>query len=181
MMKTLAMKLPKSRRKKRSASVVDPPPDVATFHEERVLHQEINIPELNSVLQDPAGWSTRDVKTIQNLVSAAQHGILSVVYSRNYDGRWYARGSAQLQNCKKEIRAKALKGKGYGLDVCASYPSLMAGLTTEVVKKRGATCSLPSRPAVPPTSSLDPPLGMQIRSKLHLRVECAQRCVQERS
>ena len=68
--------------------------------------------------------------------------MLSVVYSRTYCGRWYARGSAQLQNCKKEIRAKALKNKGYGLDVCASFPSLLSGLTTEVVRRRGATCSV---------------------------------------
>ena len=31
---------------------------------------------------------------------------------------------------------------GFGLDICASYPSLMAGLVIEATSKRGATCNL---------------------------------------
>ena len=93
-----------------------PPEDFSSHktisHEERVLHQEINVPELKSILQSPTGWSTRDLSTVQALVDAAPEGTLTVIYSRRYAGRWYARGVAQLQNCRKEIRARALKRKG---------------------------------------------------------------------
>ena len=101
------------------------PPEDSSSHktispEERILHQEINAPELKSILQSPTGWSTRDLSTVQALVDAAPEGMLTVVYSRRYAGRWYARGVAQLQNRRKEIRARALKQKGVGLDVCVS-------------------------------------------------------------
>ena len=58
---------------------------------------------------------------------------------RNYEkGRWYAKGRAQLQSCKKHIRELALKRKGFGLDLRASFPAIVTGLVSEIVKKRGA-------------------------------------------
>ena len=143
LMKTaLAARFPKVREKGKSFPVANPAVAEETAVEERVLHQEINIEELSSILQSPKGWAARDINIVQGLINAASEGILSVVYSRKYAGLWYARGTAQLQNCKKEVRAKALKGKGFGLDVCASYPSLLTGITAEIVKKRAAGCSV---------------------------------------
>ena len=123
------------------------PPKDSSSHEtispeERILHQEINAPELKSILQSPTGWSTRDLSTVQALVDAAPEDTLTVSYSRRYEGRWYARGVPQLQNCRKEIRARALKHKGFGLDICASYPSILSGITSEVVRRRGSVCML---------------------------------------
>ena len=48
-------KFPKSRPKKarRNTPVESPYPPVTAHKEERVLHQEINLPELESILHDP--------------------------------------------------------------------------------------------------------------------------------
>ena len=145
MKKALSERFPEAKKRKKRAEMV--PPEECSSHtvtspEERVLHQEINVPELKSILQSPSGWSARDLATVQALVDAAPEGTLTVIYSRRYAGRWYARGVAQLQNCKKEIRARALKCKGFGLDICASYPSILSGITSEVIRRRGSVCML---------------------------------------
>ena len=108
----------------------------------RVSHQGINVPELKSILQSPTGWSTRDLSTFQALVDVPLEDTLTVINSRRYAGRWYARGVAQQQNCRKEIRARALKHKGFGLDICASYPSILSGNPSDVVRRRGSVCML---------------------------------------
>ena len=38
--------------------------------------------------------------------------------------------------------AWALKRKGFGLDICASYPSILSGITSEVIRRRGSVCML---------------------------------------
>ena len=120
MKQALLARFPKKKEKKKRALSIISPPIPADSREERVLHQEINILELSSTLQNPKGWSTRDINTFQNFINASDSDIVSVVYARQYAGRWYARGTAQLQNCKKSIRARALQGMGFGLDICAS-------------------------------------------------------------
>ena len=65
-----------------------------------------------------------------------------MTYRRLLEGRWYARGVAQLQNCKKQkqqIRNLALRRKGIGIDLRASYPSILAGLISENGRERGTT------------------------------------------
>ena len=62
-----------------------------------------------------------------------------MTYRRLLEGRWYPRGVAQLQNSKKEIRNLALRGKGIGIDLRASFPSILAGLISENVRERGTT------------------------------------------
>ena len=57
-------------------------------------------------------------------------------------GRWYARGVAQLQNYKEQIRNLAPKGMGIGIDLRLSYPSFLAGLIAENVTKRWTTFSI---------------------------------------
>ena len=123
MKKALMERFPGAKKEKKRAETVPlevSSPHETAPHEKRVLHQEINVPELESILQNPTGWSTRDLSVVQTLINAAPEDTLTVIYSRRYAGRWYARGAAQLQNCRKEIRARALKQKGVGLDVCVS-------------------------------------------------------------
>ena len=43
-----------------------------------------------------------------------------------------------MQSCKKCIRELALKRKGIGLDLRASFPAIVTGLVSEIVKERGA-------------------------------------------
>ena len=177
MKRALQRRFPKTEMRKKdepcqtSPSLEDNPP------EERVLHQEINVPELQLILENPSGWSTRDLTTVKKIIDAAPDDTLSVIYSRRYAGRWYARGSAQLQNCKKEIRARALKGKGFGLDICASYPSILAGLTTEVVKKRGATCNMDeTRAMARDTKAWRAEVAKHLGSRAHNITQRQERC-----
>ena len=91
MKKALLERFPEAKKRKKRAEMV--PPEDSSSHktispEERVLHQEINVPELKSILQIPTGWSTRDLSTVQALVDAAPEGTLTVIYSRRYAGRW---------------------------------------------------------------------------------------------
>ena len=85
--------------------------------------------------------SSRDIQIAKKILLASPEGILSVTYCRLLEGRWYARarGIAQLQNCKKQIRNLALRGEGIGIDLRASYPSILAGLISENVRERGTT------------------------------------------
>ena len=96
MKRALQRRFPKTEKRKKdeprqtSPSLEDNPP------EERVLHQEINVPELKLILENPSGWSAKDLKKVKELVDAAPDDTLSVIYSRRYARRWCARGSAQL-------------------------------------------------------------------------------------
>ena len=78
----------KKRKRAESVHLEDSSPQETAAHEERVLHQEINAPELKSILQNPTGWSTRDLSVVQTLINAAPEETLTVIYSRRYTGRW---------------------------------------------------------------------------------------------
>ena len=142
MKKVLPVMEKKKRKLQQKRAGEDMPTPSSKPREERVIHQEINIEELRSLVHEPSGWSSRDLSTVDRILKESVDGVLSVVYARDYEGRWYARGSAQLQSCKKQIRERALKGKGFSLDICASYPAIMSGLISEVVRKRGAVCNM---------------------------------------
>ena len=91
MKKAFLERFPEAKKWKKRAEMV--PPEDSSSHktsspEERVLHQEINVPELKSILQIPTGWSTRDLSTVQALVDAAPEDTPTVIYSRRYAGRW---------------------------------------------------------------------------------------------
>ena len=94
--------------------------------------------ELENALANENGLNEKDRHVIKTIIDAADEGVLTVDY-RSYDkGRWYGKGRAQLQNCKKHIRELALKRKLFGLDLRASFPAIVTGLVSEIVKERGA-------------------------------------------
>ena len=91
MKKALMERFPEAKKKTKRAETVpleDSSPHETAPHEKRVLHQEINVPELESILQNPTGWSTRDLSVVQTLINAAPEETLTVIYSRRYTGRW---------------------------------------------------------------------------------------------
>ena len=84
MKKALMERSPEAKKKKRRAEIVsleDSSSHETATPEERVLHQEINAPELKSILQSPTGWSTRDLPAVQTLINAAPEDTLTVIYS----------------------------------------------------------------------------------------------------
>ena len=94
--------------------------------------------ELENALANENGLNEKDRHVIKTIIDAADEGVLTVDY-RSYDkGRWYAKGRAQLQSCKKHIRELALKRKLFGLDLRASFPAIVMGLVSEIVKERSA-------------------------------------------
>ena len=104
----------------------------------RSVKQVINIDELENAFDNESGMNEKDRQVIRAIIDLADEGVLTVDY-RSYDrGRWYAKGRAQLQSCKKCIRELALKRKGIGLDLRASFPAIVTGLVSEIVKERGA-------------------------------------------
>ena len=67
MKKALMERFPEAKKKTKRAETVpleDTSPHETAPHEERVL-QEINDPELKSILRNPTGWSTRDLSVVQ--------------------------------------------------------------------------------------------------------------------
>ena len=102
----------------------------------RILEQEINTKVLRDALKEDCGWSDRDKRMIEAILSEGEGGYLSVEYRRKDAGRWYAKGRAQLQNCKKQIRSRALKGMGYSIDLGAAFPSILVGIGSEIAKTR---------------------------------------------
>ena len=109
----------KAKRESRKHAQAHPPPIENTRVEFRSVNQAINIDELKNALDDKNGMNEKDHQVIRAIIDSANEGVLTVDY-RSYDmGRWYAKGRAQLQNCKKRIRELALKRKGIGLDLRA--------------------------------------------------------------
>ena len=128
----------KAKRELRKHEQAHPLPIENTRIELRSVKQAINIDELENVLYNENGMKEKDRQVIRAIIDSADEGVLTVDY-RSYDrGRWYAKGRAQLQSCKKRIRELAQKRKGIGLDLRASFPAIVTGLVSEIVKERGA-------------------------------------------
>ena len=108
------MMLAHHRKKKKEKLKLQDSKDLhADFNREsKVLEQEINVEELKHALTMNCGWTDRDKRTIEKLLQDSENGFLSVEYTRVGGGRWYAKGLAQLQSCKRHIREKALKRNG---------------------------------------------------------------------
>mgnify|MGYP003330790639 FL=1 len=128
----------KAKRELRKHEQAHPLPIENTRVEFRSVKQVINIDELENAIDNENGMNEKDRQVIRAIIDSADEGVLTVDY-RSYDrGRWYAKGRAQLQSCKKCIRDLALKRKGIGLDLRASFPAIVTGLVSEIVKERGA-------------------------------------------
>ena len=78
-------------------------------------------------------WSKRNRKALKRILDQAEGRDLHVIHRRR-KGRWYAMG-AQLQSCKSEIREIAIKGRGFGIDLRASYPAILTGLIGELTSE----------------------------------------------
>ena len=103
----------KAKRELRKHEQAHPLPIENTRVELRSVKQVINIDELENVLDNESGMNERDRQVIRAIIGSADEGVLTVDY-RSYDrGRWYGKGRAQLQSCKKRIRELALRELGW--------------------------------------------------------------------
>ena len=118
-------------------------PETRSQVETRSLMQPINVAELTAALEREDNWNERDRLIMKAIIDSSDEGTLSVDYKSTSRGRWYARGVAQLQSCKKTIRTKALKGMGFILDLRTSFPVIISGIVSELVRERGAHAEMP--------------------------------------
>ena len=93
----LMKQISKRKREEREGSVGRLPSHSGRFSRKRVFalrdqHSEIGFHPPKSERQVGPRHSS-----VQHLIDASDSGILSVVFARQYAGRWYARGTAQLQ------------------------------------------------------------------------------------
>ena len=106
-----------------------------TEGEVRTVVQHINEEELSRAI---AVEKNEEAKASMAAILAKQRdGRLKVEYRRKKkgEGRWYATGRAQLQSCKREVRAVALKGMGWEVDLRASFPMIVLGLMGDLARK----------------------------------------------
>ena len=102
-----------------------------------ILEQPINIDELKCALNESASWTSRDggPETIERLIHEiheGRDGLLSMKYTKatEEDGKLEAR--PRLQNCKRQIRSRALSGNGFSVDLKAAFSSILIGLVSEI-------------------------------------------------
>ena len=86
--------------------------------------QKINVEELRKAKEAEKDATAR--ACIEAILARQRNGELRVEHRRKKagEGRWYATARAQLQSCKREIRAAALRGMGWEIDLRASYPMI---------------------------------------------------------
>ena len=85
--------------------------------------------------------STKDGRVkleLERLLQKQSGGVLWVEYgrARGGEGRWYARGSAQLQSCKRETRHAALRGVGWEVDLRAAYPTMLLARAEKIGERK---------------------------------------------
>ena len=85
--------------------------------------------------------STKDGRVkleLERLLQKQSGGVLWVEYgrARGGEGRWYARGNAQLQSCKRETRHAALRGVGWEVDLRAAYPTMLLAKAERIGERR---------------------------------------------
>ena len=103
--------------------------------ETRTVAQKINVTELSKALETEQDEQVK--ASIQAILTRQRNGTLRVEYRRKTkgQGRWYATGRAQLQSCKREVRAAALKGLGWEVDLRASFPMIVLGLMKDMARR----------------------------------------------
>jgi len=84
------------------------------------LGQKVNVGEMRRCAAEVGDARVRrELESLLRKLSSSN--LLKVEYgrARQGEGRWYARGSAQLQSCKRETRKAALRGMGWEVDLLA--------------------------------------------------------------
>ena len=106
------------------------------------MAQKINLEELQDLAQN--GQKERDRELAADVIRASRGGRINVTYVRQTkgEGRWYAKGRAQLQSCSKGVRTAALKGVGFEIDIRASYPAILVGMAREMRRRKCAQLPL---------------------------------------
>ena len=96
--------------------------------------QKINVEELRKAKEAEKDATAR--ACIEAILARQRNGELRVEHRRKKagEGRWYATTRAQLQSCKREIRAAALRGMGWEIDLRASYPMIVMGLMKDMAR-----------------------------------------------
>ena len=103
--------------------------------EVRTVVQQINVAELSRAI--PIEKDKGAKASMAAILAKQRGGKLKVEYRRKKagEGRWYATGRAQLQSCKREVRAAALKGMGWEVDLRASFPMIVLGLMGDLARQ----------------------------------------------
>ena len=106
------------------------------------LEQKVNVTEIRARME--AEGDARVRKELEGILRKQARSVLSVEYgrARQGEGRWYARGCAQLQSCKRETRKAALCGVGWEVDLRAAYPTLMLAKAEKIGEQRRQWCEL---------------------------------------
>ncbi len=106
------------------------------------MEQKVNVTEMRARME--AEGDARVRKELEGILRKQARSVLSVEYgrARQGEGRWYARGCAQLQSCKRETRKAALCGVGWEVDLRAAYPTLMLAKAEKIGEQRRQWCEL---------------------------------------
>ena len=108
---------------------------MAKSGEVRTVVQHINEAELSRAIAVEKNDGAR--ASMAAILAKQRNGTLKVEYrpKKAGEGRWYATGRAQLQSCRREVRAAALKGMGWEIDLRASFPMIVLGLMGDLARQ----------------------------------------------